>query len=104
MTQDATPVLISGGGPVGLVLAIELAGRGVRSILVNTEPTTAIHPQGNTHNARTMEHYRRLGIADRVRAVGLPQDLTTDVIYLTRFRCRPRQRRSAVLPRAICRS
>ena len=85
MTQDATPVLISGGGPVGLVLAIELAGRGVRSILVNTEPTTAIHPQGNTHNARTMEHYRRLGIADRVRAVGLPQDLTTDVIYLTRF-------------------
>ncbi len=85
MTQDTTPVLISGGGPVGLVLAIELAGRGVRSILVNTEPTTAIHPQGNTHNARTMEHYRRLGIADRVRAVGLPQDLTTDVIYLTRF-------------------
>ncbi|MGZ0244947.1 MAG: FAD-dependent monooxygenase, partial [Alphaproteobacteria bacterium] len=60
-------------------------GRGVRSILVNTEPTTAVHPQGNTHNARTMEHYRRLGIADRVRAVGLPQDLTTDVIYLTRL-------------------
>ena len=85
MTQDTTPVLISGGGPVGLVLAIELAGRGVRSILVNTEPTTAVHPQGNTHNARTMEHYRRLGIADRVRAVGLPQDLTTDVIYLTRL-------------------
>ncbi len=85
MTQDTTPVLISGGGPVGLVLAMELAGRGVRSILVNTEPTTAVHPQGNTHNARTMEHYRRLGIADRVRAVGLPQDLTTDVIYLTRF-------------------
>ena len=85
MTQDTTPVLISGGGPVGLVLAIELAGRGVRSVLVNTEPTTAVHPQGNTHNARTMEHYRRLGIADRVRAVGLPQDLTTDVIYLTRF-------------------
>ena len=85
MTNDKTPVLISGGGPVGLVLAIELAWRGVRSILVNTEPTTAVHPQGNTHNARTMEHYRRLGIADRVRAVGLPQDLTTDVIYLTRF-------------------
>ena len=85
MTQDTTPVLISGGGPVGLVLAIELAGRGVRSILVNTEPTTAVHPQGNTHNARTMEHYRRLGIADRVRAVGLPQDLITDVIYLTRL-------------------
>lgn len=85
MTQDMTPVLISGGGPVGLALAIELAWRGVRSVLVNTEPTTAVHPQGNTHNARTMEHYRRFGIADRVRAVGLPQDLVTDVIYLTRF-------------------
>lgn len=85
MTNDNTPVLISGGGPVGLVLAIELAWRGVRSILVNTEPTTAVHPQGNTHNARTMEHYRRLGLAERVRGVGLPQDLVTDVIYLTRF-------------------
>lgn len=85
MTNETTPVLISGGGPVGLVLAIELAWRGVRSIVVNTEPTTAVHPQGNTHNARTMEHYRRLGLADRVRAVGLPQDLVTDVIYLTRF-------------------
>ncbi|CAN0542284.1 unnamed protein product, partial [Laminaria digitata] len=72
-------------GPVGLVLAIELAWRGVHSIVVNTEPTTAVHPQGNTHNARTMEHYRRLGLAERVRAVGLPQDLVTDVIYLTRF-------------------
>ena len=85
MTHETTPVLISGGGPVGLALSIELAWRGVRSVLVNTEPTTAAHPQGNTHNARTMEHYRRLGIADRVRAVGLPQDLITDVIYLTRF-------------------
>lgn len=85
MTHETTPVLISGGGPVGLALSIELAWRGVRSVLVNTEPTTAAHPQGNTHNARTMEHYRRLGIADRVRAVGLPQDLVTDVIYLTRF-------------------
>lgn len=85
MIQETAPVLISGGGPVGLVLSIELAWRGVRSIVVNTEPTTARHPQGNTHNARTMEHYRRLGIADRVRSVGLPQDLITDVIYLTRF-------------------
>ena len=85
MRNNTTPVLISGGGPVGLVLSIELAWRGVSSILVNTEPTTAVHPQGNTHNARTMEHYRRLGIADRVRSVGLPQELVTDVIYLTRF-------------------
>jgi len=85
MTHDTTPVLISGGGPVGLVLSIELAWRGVPSIVLNTEPTTAVHPQGNTHNSRTMEHYRRLGIADRVRAVGLPPEFTTDISYLTRF-------------------
>ena len=85
MTHDMTPVLISGGGPVGLVLSIELAWRGVPSIVLNTEPTTAVHPQGNTHNSRTMEHYRRLGIADRVRAVGLPPEFTTDISYLTRF-------------------
>ena len=85
MAYDTTPVLISGGGPVGLVLSIELAWRGVPSIVLNTEPTTAVHPQGNTHNSRTMEHYRRLGIADRVRAVGLPPKFTTDISYLTRF-------------------
>lgn len=85
MTYDTTPVLISGGGPVGLVLSIELAWRDVPSIVLNTEPTTAAHPQGNTHNSRTMEHYRRLGIADRVRAVGLPPEFTTDISYLTRF-------------------
>jgi 2-polyprenyl-6-methoxyphenol hydroxylase-like FAD-dependent oxidoreductase len=85
MTNDTTPVLVSGGGPVGLVLAIELAWRGVPNIVLNTEPTTAVHPQGNTHNSRTMEHYRRLGIADRVRSVGLPADAATDISYLTRF-------------------
>ena len=85
MAYNTTPVLISGGGPVGLVLSIELAWRGVPSIVLNTEPTTAVHPQGNTHNSRTMEHYRRLGIADRVRAVGLPPKFTTDISYLTRF-------------------
>lgn len=85
MTSDTTPVLIVGGGPVGLALSIDLAWRGVPCMLVNTGETTARHPQGSTHNCRSMEHYRRLGIADRVRATGLPQDDGTDVAYLTRF-------------------
>ncbi len=80
-----TPVLIVGGGPVGLVLAIELAAKGVRCLLVNDGPTTAQHPQGNSHNSRTMEHYRRLGFAGEVRRTGLPADHCTDVAYLTRF-------------------
>nr|VFJ54373.1 MAG: 2-polyprenyl-6-methoxyphenol hydroxylase [Candidatus Kentron sp. DK] len=80
-----TPVLIAGGGPVGLVLAIDLARRGVRSILVNREPDTPTHPRGNSNGFRTMEHYRRLGFADAIRRLGPPADHPRDVVYLTRL-------------------
>lgn len=80
-----TPVLIVGGGMVGLSLAVDLGTRGVDCIIVNDGATEATHPQGNSLNSRTMEHYRRLGLADRVRAAGLPPDHPTDVVYITRF-------------------
>jgi 2-polyprenyl-6-methoxyphenol hydroxylase-like FAD-dependent oxidoreductase len=79
------PVAIVGGGPVGLVLALLLDRHGVRSVLFNTEETTRWHPKGSSQGARTMEHFRRLGIADKVRKLGLPADHPTDVIYFTRF-------------------
>lgn len=79
------PVAIVGGGPVGLVLALLLDKHGVRSVLFNTEETTRWHPKGSSQGARTMEHFRRLGIAGNVRALGLPADHPTDVIYFTRF-------------------
>lgn len=63
------PVAIVGGGPVGLMLALFLDRHGVRSAVFNTEPSVRIHPKGSTHNSRTMEHYRRLGFAPRVRAL-----------------------------------
>ena len=81
--MTATPIVIVGGGPVGMVLAMILAASGVRSTLVNTEPNARFHPKGNTHNARTMEHYRRLGISHKLRKVGLPPDHPTDVAYFT---------------------
>jgi len=80
-----TPVAISGGGPVGLVLALFLDRHGVPSVVFNTEDTSRWHPKGSTHNSRTMEHYRRLGISAAVRRLGLPHDHPTDVVYLTRF-------------------
>ena len=80
-----TPVLIVGGGMVGLSLAVELGSRGVDCIILNDGTAEASHPQGNTLNARTMEHYRRLGLADQVRSAGLPPDHSTDVVYVTRF-------------------
>jgi 2-polyprenyl-6-methoxyphenol hydroxylase-like FAD-dependent oxidoreductase len=80
-----TPIAIVGGGPVGLVLALLLDRHGIRSTVFNTESGPRFHPKGSTHNARTMEHYRRLGIADKIRALGLPDDHPTDVAYFTRF-------------------
>jgi 2-polyprenyl-6-methoxyphenol hydroxylase-like FAD-dependent oxidoreductase len=79
------PVLIVGGGPVGMVLALNLEYWGVRSMVVNSDPRPRWHPKGNTHNSRTMEHYRRLGISKKIRSVGLPEDYPTDVGYFTRF-------------------
>ena len=78
-------VLIAGGGPCGLMLANELGRRGIRCLLVDRKPGTAFNPQANATQARTMEHFRRLGFAHRVRALGLPPDHPTDIAYLTRF-------------------
>lgn len=79
------PVLIVGGGPAGLNLAINLAWHRTPCMLVNEPATTPNHPQGNTHNARTMEHYRRLGLAERIRDEGLPPDHCHDAVFVTRI-------------------
>jgi 2-polyprenyl-6-methoxyphenol hydroxylase-like FAD-dependent oxidoreductase len=67
------------------MLANELGRRGVSCLIVDTKPGTAFNPQANATQARTMEHYRRLGFAQEVRAKGLPADHPTDIAYLTRF-------------------
>lgn len=82
-----TDVLIAGGGPCGLVLAIELGRRGIRCLLVDAKPSTAFNPQANATQARTMEHFRRLGFAHEIRAMGLPADHPTDIAYFTRYAC-----------------
>jgi 2-polyprenyl-6-methoxyphenol hydroxylase-like FAD-dependent oxidoreductase len=74
-----TSVLIAGGGPVGLTLAIDLAQRGVRATLVERNPAAIQLPKMERCNARTMEIFRRLGIAERVRDAGLPRDAPMDV-------------------------
>ncbi|MGJ4957260.1 FAD-dependent oxidoreductase [Bradyrhizobium sp. HKCCYLRH2015] len=67
------------------MLANELGRRGVSAILVDEKPGTAFNPQANATQARTMEHFRRLGFADEVRRAGLPADYPTDVAYFTRY-------------------
>jgi len=80
-----TDVLIAGGGPCGLMLANELGRFGVRALLVEPKLGTAFNPQANATQARTMEHFRRHGFANEVRAEGLPPDHPTDIAYFTRF-------------------
>jgi 2-polyprenyl-6-methoxyphenol hydroxylase-like FAD-dependent oxidoreductase len=84
-TALRTDVLIAGGGPCGLMLANELGRRGVSCLLVDPKPGTAFNPQANATQARTMEHFRRLGFAGEIRAQGLPADHPTDIAYFTRY-------------------
>jgi 2-polyprenyl-6-methoxyphenol hydroxylase-like FAD-dependent oxidoreductase len=85
MTETETFALIVGGGPVGLSAAIELAWRGVPAMLINDRLETTQHPKCNNTNARSMEHFRRLGIAQELRAEGLPADVERASAYVTRF-------------------
>jgi len=74
-----TPVLVVGAGPVGLTLALDLGQRGVRCTLIERNETSIQLPKMERCNARTMEIYRRLGIAENVRDAGLPRTAPMDV-------------------------
>ena len=78
-----TPVLIVGGGPVGLALAATLGRRGIACTLVEEGDGTIYHPRANTVNSRTMEFCRRWGIADDVRHSGAPPDFPSTIVYAT---------------------
>ena len=69
-----SPVLIIGGGPVGLSCAIELAWRGIDSLLVEKGDGVVRYSKMGGVAIRTMEFCRRWGMADRVRGCGFPED------------------------------
>lgn len=80
------PIIVAGAGPVGTCLAIDAAMRGVDVIVL--EPRAASDPPDakcNTIAARTMETFRRFGIAEQIRAAGLPDAYPTDTVYATSF-------------------
>jgi 2-polyprenyl-6-methoxyphenol hydroxylase-like FAD-dependent oxidoreductase len=78
-----TQVIIVGAGPVGLTLAIDLGRRGVRCILLEQKDAPQFLPKMERCNARTMEIYRRLGIAQKIRDAGFPRDVPMDVFIVT---------------------
>ncbi len=67
------PVLISGGGPVGLTTSLLLSRHGVNSLLVERHPGTALTPKARGINARTMEVFRQCGIDAAIRDAGLAE-------------------------------
>jgi len=74
-----TDVLIVGAGPVGLTLAIALGQHGVRATLVEQKAAPQFLPKMERCNARTMEIFRRMGLAEKVRAAGLDASVPMDV-------------------------
>src|ERR1035437_10358086 len=79
-----TRVLIVGGGPVGMTLALDLAWRGIDFIAAEALP--ADDPPSvkcGQISARSMEVFRRLGVANKLREVGLPADYPNDIVSAT---------------------
>jgi 2-polyprenyl-6-methoxyphenol hydroxylase-like FAD-dependent oxidoreductase len=87
------PVLIVGGGPVGLTASILLSRLGVPSLLVERHPGTAVHPKARGINARTMEIFRQCGVEDDVRAAGLTQGPVRFIIWAESLAGRELERR-----------
>ena len=77
------PVVIAGAGPVGLTLALELERHGVHSLLVERNQTTTTHPKMDITNGRSMELFRRLGVADRLRDIAIPGNRDMVVSWVT---------------------
>ncbi len=76
---SSTQVLIAGAGPVGLTLAIDLGKRGIRCTIIEQKAAPQFLPKMERCNARSMEMFRRIGIADDIRRAGLRSDVPMDV-------------------------
>src|SRR5262249_13570228 len=76
-------VLIVGGGGSGLSSSILLSDLGVDSLLIERRPGTSHMPKAGAHNQRTMEIFRRHGIADQIQAMGAPAETRIRASWLT---------------------
>src|SRR5687767_14162585 len=68
--DEATPVLIVGGGLVGLSTALFLAWHGLKPLLVERHPDLLAHPRARGFTLRTVELFRQVGLEAAIRAAG----------------------------------
>jgi 2-polyprenyl-6-methoxyphenol hydroxylase-like FAD-dependent oxidoreductase len=81
--NDIVPVLVVGGGPVGLALAGDLGWRGIACTLVEQSDGSIYQPRMDLVGIRTMEFCRRWGLVPAVEGSPYPRDYAQDNIYLT---------------------
>src|SRR5450830_159641 len=81
-----TQVLIVGAGPVGQGLAIELGSRGIDCMVIDKNDRVGVAPRAKTTNVRSREHFRRWGMADKLRdASAFGVDYPSNIIFTTRL-------------------
>lgn len=82
--MNDAPVLIVGGGPVGLAVSLDLALRGIASIVIEKQPRTGAEllAKASALNERSLEICRWWGIRDAV-ANCVPDDVNMDNVYCT---------------------
>jgi putative polyketide hydroxylase len=83
-TMPEVPILIVGGGPVGLSLSL-LSRLRIPSLVVEKRPGTSQLPRARGMNCRTAEIWRTLGLAEDMSAISLPAEWTRGIVYLTRL-------------------
>jgi 2-polyprenyl-6-methoxyphenol hydroxylase-like FAD-dependent oxidoreductase len=81
--MTSADVLIVGGGPVGLTAAALLGDLGVDTLLVDRKATTSLHPRAFGIHPRSMEVWRRLGIADDIRRRAVPPEDCAGIGWMT---------------------
>jgi 2-polyprenyl-6-methoxyphenol hydroxylase-like FAD-dependent oxidoreductase len=81
--EEIVPVLIVGGGPVGLALAGDLGWRGVDCVLIEQTDGSIYQPRMDLVGIRTMEFCRRWRLVPAVEASPYPRDYAQDNVYLT---------------------
>lgn len=80
-----TSILIVGGGPVGLTLALDLAARGQKCVVVEERTAPTQHPKATLLGARSMEYFRRWGLDEAIYDAAIDRDKPYHILFTTRL-------------------